>query len=557
LTRKPSLENWPAQWRYRPDATAFTAREAMVASTDRYASEVGADVLRAGGNAVDAAVAVSFALAVVNPEAGNIGGGGFLVLSTAGGEEIAVDFRSTAPRAATRDMFLDETGDVGERGVIGHLAVGVPGSVLGMWAAHTRFGTLPWKDLIEPSVVLARGFVVRQHFLRSFTRDVMDGLRRFPESSRIFLPADAPPLVGGTFVQPDLAATLERIREHGPDGFYEGRTAELFVAEMERGGGLITREDLSSYQVVWREPVRFRYRGHTVVTMPPPSSGGITMAESAHALETLDLGALPWHGPEHVHYLAEAWRRAYSDRNHYIADPDFEAMPLATLLSPEYGVWRAGDVSGDAASPSARVKPGVEAFGKQTTHYSVVDAEGNAVAVTTTINSWYGCKVTVAGAGFLLNNDMDDFTSKPGVANQFGLVQGEANAVAPGKRMLSAMTPTIVLDQKDRLMLVLGSPGGATIITTVFQIISNLLDHRLTLAQAVLAPRVHHQHLPDQISYEPGGLTADVISALQNKGHALKEGDELSGDVQAILRLADGSLAGQSDPRRGGVPAGY
>jgi gamma-glutamyltranspeptidase/glutathione hydrolase len=535
----------------------------MIATTDRYASEVGAEVMRRGGNAVDAAVAVAFALAVVNPEAGNIGGGGFLVARMRDGEEVALDFRSRAPLRATRDMFLDEQGAVGERGVIGQLAVATPGSVRGMWEAHRRFGTLRWGELLAPAVKLARGFVVRENLPRSFTPNVVAGLRRFPESARLFLPGGLPPRVGTSLVQPELAATLERIRDLGPDGFYAGRTAELLLAEMAKGGGILGAEDLASYRAVWRDPIRFRYRGCTGVSMPPPSSGGTTMAATANILETFPLGELAWHGAEHVSLLSEAWKRAYADRNAYLADPDFAEMPVGLLSSPAYGAWRAERMREGASTPSAEVSPGVAEFSRTgrgdgaTTHVSLVDALGNAVALTTTINSWYGSKVVVEGAGFLLNNDMDDFTSKPGVPNQFGLVQGEANAIAPGKRMLSAMTPTIVLDPDDQLLLVVGTPGGATIITTVFQTISNLLDHHLTLAQAVLAPRVHHQHLPDEITYEPAGLPDEVVASLREMGHAVAERQDVSGDVQAIRRLEDGSLEGQADPRRGGSAEGY
>ncbi|HEX9709458.1 MAG TPA: gamma-glutamyltransferase, partial [Candidatus Thermoplasmatota archaeon] len=339
--------------------------------------------------------------------------------------------------------------------------------------------------------------------------------------------------------------------------------------------GIITREDLASYTARWREPVRFRYRGYTLLSMPPSSSGGVTMAEGALALETFPLPEVPWHDARHVHLMAEAWKRAYADRNHYLADPDFVEMPLETLTSPEYAAWRASAISEAEATPSLEVGPGVEAYragaspsapapaagapreGEHTTHFSIVDAQGNAVAITTTINSWYGSMVLVEGAGFMLNNEMDDFAAKPGTPNQFGLVQGEANAIEPGKRMLSAMTPTVVLDPEGRLFMVTGTPGGSTIITTVFQVVSNVLDHGMNVAQAVLAPRVHHQHLPDQVAYEPDGLPAEVVEALRRMGHALVERSELSGDVQAIVVLPDGTLQGQSDPRRGGAALGY
>jgi gamma-glutamyltranspeptidase/glutathione hydrolase len=518
------------------------------------------EVLRAGGNAVDAAVATALALAVVNPEAGNVGGGGFLVLRMADGAEAAQDHRSTAPASATRDMYLDATGAVTEESVIGHRSVATPGSVRGLWDAHHRFGSVPWAELVKPAVDLARGFLVTERFLHSYGRDVVAGLRRFPQSARIFLPDDAPPRKGDVFRQPELAATLERIRDRGADDFYAGETADLIVGEMRRHGGLITHADLAAYRTVWREPVRTRYRGCTVISMPPPSSGGVALAEICGMLEGFAVGELAWHGAPHVHLLAEVWRRAYADRNHYLTDPAFAEMPLDVLLDPAYARWRARDVSLERATPSPAVTPEADAYRKEskhTTHASVVDPFGGAASLTTTINSWYGSKVVVEGAGIVLNNDMDDFTAKPGTANQFGLVQGEANAIAPGKRMLSAMAPTIVLDPDGRLFLVLGTPGGSTIITTVFQVLSNLVDHGMGLAPAVLAPRVHHQHLPDHISHEPGGLPEPVMDALRALGHTLKARDELTGDVEAILVRPDGTREGVADPRRGGLAIGF
>jgi gamma-glutamyltranspeptidase/glutathione hydrolase len=532
----------------------------MVVTTDELASEVGLRVLRSGGNAVDAAVAVQFALAVVNPEAGNIGGGGFMVLRTADGNAAALDFREKAPLAATRDMFLDAAGNLTDESVVGHLAAGVPGSVAGMWAAHERFGSLPWPDLVEPAVALAEGFEVRPRFLGSLGTSMIEALSAYGASARQFLPRDGqPPEVGDTLRQADLAATLRRIRDHGPQDFYAGRTAELIVAEMQRGGGIITLDDLASYQAQWREPISFPYRGHTVISMPPSSSGGATMAEMAGILERWDLGSMTWHGPEMIHLYAEAWKRAYADRNHYLADPDFVDMPLERMTSAAYAAERAATISQAAATPSAEVAPGLgpaSSEGDNTTHFSIVDGEGNAVAVTTTINSFYGSKVTVAGAGFVLNNEMDDFAAKPGTPNQFGLVQGENNAIEPGKRMLSAMTPTVVLAPDGSLLMVTGTPGGATIITTVFQTISNVLDYGMNVVQAVSAPRVHHQHLPDQIYYEEDGLDDATVAALEALGHTLVERGGISGDVQMIL-MADGVMTAWSDPRRGGKALGY
>ena len=551
---------FPATWRYPSVAEPVTAQSGMVVTTDEYASQVGVDILRAGGNAIDAAIAVQFALAVVNPEAGNIGGGGFMVLRTSAGETAAIDYREKAPLAATRDMFLDADGNLTDRSVVGHLAAGVPGTVSGMWEAHERFGTLAWEDLVEPAIGLADGFEVKERFLGSLGASMIQALSEYPASAAQFLPRDGqPPVVGDTLRQPDLAATLRRIRDAGPDGFYLGETADLIVAEMQRGGGIMTHEDLASYRAAWRDPIAFTYRGHRVISMPPSSSGGATMAEMANILEQYDIGSMPWHGPEMLHLYAEAWKRAYADRNHYLADPDFIDMPLERMTSVAYARERAATISTAAATPSAEIGPGMEGGpdeGENTTHFSIVDGEGNAVGVTTTINSWYGSKVTVTGAGFVLNNEMDDFAAKPGTPNQFGLVQGENNAVGPGKRMLSAMTPTIVLDPQGELLMVTGTPGGSTIITTVFQTISNVLDYGMDVVAAVNAPRAHHQHLPDQIYVESGGLDPATIQALEALGHRVVERGDVSGDVQAIL-VRDGLLTAWSDPRRGGAAIGY
>ena len=556
-----AAELFPAAWPYAASATPVTATAGMVVTTDELASQVGVDVLRAGGNAVDAAVAVQFALAVVNPEAGNIGGGGFLVARLADGTTAALDFREKAPLAATRDMFLDAEGNVTDKSLVGHLAAGVPGSVMGMWEAHHRFGSLPWSDVVAPAIALAEGFVVTPRFLRSLgDPGLVQLLSRFPASAAQFLPRNGqPPQVGDTLRLPDLAATLRRIQEKGADGFYRGETADLIVAEMERGGGIMTHADLEAYTAAWREPVTFTYRGHQVISMPPSSSGGATLALIANMLEGWDLASMTWHGPEMVHLYAEVWKRAFADRNQYLADPDFVDMPLERMLSPEYARGRSAGISLERATPSDEIGPGLEApaEGEHTTHYSIVDGAGNAVAVTTTINSWYGCGVTVTGAGFVLNDEMDDFAAKPGTANQFGLVQGENNAVAPGKRMLSAMAPSIVVAPSGRLRMVVGTPGGATIITTVFQVISNVLDYGMDVVAAVDAPRIHHQHLPDQIDYEAGGLEPATVARLREMGHTLVERTEMSGDVQAILVGDDGTLTAWSDPRRGGRAIGY
>lgn len=556
-SRSRALVVFPDTWQYPADPAPVRAESAMVVTTDRYASEIGAGIMERGGNAVDAAVAVSLALAVVNPEAGNIGGGGFLVVRMADGTTAALDYREKAPMAATRDMFLDGEGNVTDRSMVGHLAAGVPGSVMGMWEAHKRFGTLPWADLVEPALSLANGFEVRERF-RSNIVNSLEGLRRFEATAATFLPDGRIVELGETFSQPELAATLQRVQAGGADGFYGGETADLIVAEMERGGGLITHRDLDAYRAVWRDPIEFTYRDYTVFSMPPSSSGGATLAEMSNILERHDLGALPWHSGDMVHLLAEAWKRSYADRNNYLADSDFVDIPLERMTSKTYAAERGADIS-ERATPSTDIGPGLEPprEGDNTTHVSVVDADGNAVALTTTLNSWFGSKVMVTGAGFVLNNEMDDFTSKPGTPNQYGLVQGSNNSVAPGKRMLSAMTPTIVLRPDGELFFVTGTPGGASIITTVFQTIVNVVDYGMNVVQAVNAPRVHHQHLPDQIYFEPGGLPPDVVAELEAAGHTLVERGGVSGDVEAIMVMPDGTLEAAADPRRGGAAVGW
>jgi gamma-glutamyltranspeptidase/glutathione hydrolase len=554
----------PADWPFPLDAKPVEAAHGMVVSTDAYASDVGARILEAGGNAVDAAIATSLALAVVNPEAGNIGGGGFMLVRLADGRTAALDYREKAPLAATRDMYLDGNGELTDASVLGHLAAAVPGTVSGLWEAHRRYGALPWRDLVEPALRLAEGFEVRERQARSL-RAYESDLRIYPTTEMTFLPDGGPPAVGDTFAQPELAETLRRIQELGRDGFYRGVTADLIVQEMEHGGGIITHEDLAGYEAAWREPIQFEYRDHTVISMPPSSSGGATLAETANILEGYDLAKRGWHSPETIHLLAEAWKRAYADRNAYLADPDFVPMPLERMISKAYGEERRATISLDRATPSLDVGPGLGTpeRERQTTHLSVVDAAGNAVSLTTTLNSFYGCKVTVAGAGFLLNDEMDDFAARPGTANQFGLVQGENNAIEPGKRMLSAMTPTIVLDPVGRLLLVLGSPGGATIITNVFQNISNVIDFGMGIQAAVNAPRLHHQHLPDRIQYEPKSLRPATVAALEALGQTVEERYDANalypyiGDVQAIMVRPDGMREGASDPRRGGAAKGY
>jgi gamma-glutamyltranspeptidase/glutathione hydrolase len=557
--------NAPETWPFRGSRLAATSSsEGIVSTTDAVASEVGAAVLGRGGNAVDAAVATHFALAVVNPEAGNIGGGGFMVVRMAGQPPSTLDFREKAPRAARGDMFLDRDGAPTDRSRAGHLAAGVPGSVAGMWEAHAKFGTQPWHELVQPAIELAEGLVVHERLAESL-QEYEARLARYPATAAAFLIDGRAPRVGDRLTQGDLAETLRRIARDGKDGFYRGQTAELVEREMQRGGGIMTREDLARYDAVWRDPIVFRYRNHTIVSMPPPSSGGITMAEILNVLEGYDLRGFGHLSRAHVHLWAEAAKRAFADRNTYLADPDFVAQPTEQLLSPAYAATRRAGIRLDRATPSGEVRPGLtpssaslrslhrSAEGEHTTHYSIVDGQGNAVAVTTTINSLYGNLVTVAGAGFLLNNEMDDFTTTPGAPNQFGLVQGQRNAIEPDKRMLSAMTPTIVLDESGRLKLVTGSPGGPTIITTVAQIVSNVIDFGMDVASATAAPRIHHQHLPDILYYERGSLTADVVAGLQAIGHTVQGRSGYQGDTQSIFVFPNGTRVGIADPRRGGA----
>ncbi|HRP09055.1 MAG TPA: gamma-glutamyltransferase, partial [Gemmatimonadales bacterium] len=432
----------PADWRHTDKAPVATGSHAMVVSSHPIASEIGRDVMRAGGNAVDAAVAVGFALAVVHPVAGNIGGGGFMVMRMNDGRAYALDYREMAPSGASRDMFLDAEGNVTDKSRIGHLASGVPGAVAGMVTAHERFGRLPLAQVINPAIALARdGFALDSHRANSL-RGAARRLAQFPASARQFLinGTEAPP-AGHLLKQPDLARTLEAIRDHGADGFYRGWVADSIEAEMKRGGGLISKADLAAYQAKWRDPIRIDYRGHTIWSMPPASSGGATLAMILNVME--GFGPLPPFGSTRLMHLeAEAMRRAFTDRNKYLGDPDFENVPLARLVSKEHAAVLRADIDPEHATPTPPFDPSI-ADGNNTTHYSVVDADGNAVSTTTTINFGYGSFVTVSGAGFLLNNEMDDFATAPGKPNGFGLVQGEVNAIEPGKRMLSAMTPSV------------------------------------------------------------------------------------------------------------------
>ncbi len=537
------------------------ARHGMVVSASPEASQAGLEILRAGGNAVDAAVAVGFALAVTLPEAGNIGGGGFMVIhDPEQGRETTIDYREMAPASAHRDMYLDEEGNVAEgRSTVGHLASGVPGSVAGMHLAWKRYGKLPWAELVQPAIRLARdGFVVSYTLSRGLENKV-ELLEKFPDSRRIFLRDGRLYQEGEIFRQPELAVTLERIAKDGPEVFYKGEIARQIAAEMEANGGNIMLDDLRNYVPKERPAVRGSYRGHEIVSMGPPSSGGLVLIEMLNILENFPLANLGARSSQSIHLMAEAMRRAFADRAEYMGDPDFSDIPSEGLIDKAYARRWADGIDPHWATPSERISHGlpVAVEATQTTHYSVVDAAGGAVACTTTLNGGYGSGVTVTGAGFLLNNEMDDFTSKPGVPNAYGLIQGEANSIGPGKRPLSAMTPTLV--KKDgKLFMVVGSPGGPTIINTAMQVILNVIDYEMDIQEAVDAPRVHHQWLPDRIRAEEDALVRDVEVNLRGRGHDL-EFRERIGDAHCILIDPEtGMRLGAPDPRRGdGTAAGY
>ena len=549
------------------DAPVWTASRApvrgahgMVVSTSPIASEVGIDVMKNGGNAVDAAVAVGFALAVTHPSAGNIGGGGFLAFhDAASGENFTYDYREMAPVRAHRDMYVDEAGEiVPELSTVGHLSAGVPGTVAGLLLALEKHGRLVRQTVLAPAIRLAEeGFPV-SYALSESLKAAAPLLSRFPESRRIFLRNGNYFEEGEILVQKELGATLRLISELGAPGFYEGRVAALVAEEMKNGGGSITEEDLKSYRAVEREPIVGTYRGHTIVSMGPPSSGGVILLEMLNMVEPEDLSYWGRNSSKYVHLLAEVMKRAFADRAHYLGDADFAPVPFRGLISKEYAHKRRADINPDRTTLASDLGPGdpLPFETEDTTHFSVIDREGNAVANTYTLNGGYGSGLTVPGAGFLLNNEMDDFSSKPGVPNQYGLIQGEANSIGPRKRPLSAMTPTIVL-KDGKVLLVTGSPGGPTIINTVFQIVLNVIDHKLNVQQAVDSPRFHHQWLPDVLRYEEHGLVRDVEEALRAKGHTLAPRTSI-GDAHSIYVDPETEIRlGAADPRMDGKAVGY
>jgi gamma-glutamyltranspeptidase/glutathione hydrolase len=547
---------FPDRWRLQTGQGATFAPQVMAVSNSPAASAAAAQIMKDGGNAVDAAVALGFALAVTWPEAGNIGGGGYSVVRMADGRTAALDYREVAPLAATRDMYLDANGRLTDRSVYGHLASGVPGAVAGLTALLERYGTMTLSAVMQPAIALARdGFVVDTALSGSIERAART-LRRFQHNSP-FTPNGTPLAAGARLVQPDLARTLQAIADQGPKAFYTSWIADSLVAEMQRGGGIITKADLAAYTPVWRAPIRTGYRGYALLSMPPSSSGGVTMAEAMNVLEQYP--TLPAYGSTRwFHLVGSAYQRAFIDRNAKLADPAFVPVPLAQLTSKSYAAALRATIVDTRATPTRDLDAAMAQAAREpehTTHYSVVDARGNAVATTTTLNNSWGSSVWVRGAGFMLNDEMDDFAAQPGKPNMYGLVQGESNAIQPGKRMLSAMSPTIVLDPKDQVLLVVGAAGGPTIITGTSQVILNVIEHRMTLGDAMRAPRVHHQALPDSLTFEAGGIRPSVLDSLRSFGHAMRELRSLV-NVNAIMRVK-GGWEGLPEPRRSGGAIGY
>ncbi len=540
------------------------AKHGIVASTNKIASQVGVDIMKRGGNAVDAAIAVAFALAVTHPAAGNLGGGGFMMIRLRNGKTTAIDYREMAPGAATRNIYLDKSGNLieGEGGsLVGYRAAGVPGTVRGMELALKKYGSgkLGWAQLIEPARQLANGFTVNYSLARSL-RGSSEYLSQYPETKRIYLNGGKFYNEGEIFWQPDLSATFARLQKFGPNEFYEGQTATLIANDVKRHNGLMTLADLRGYVARERQPLRGHYRGYEVISMPPPSSGGAVLVEMLNILEGYELGKMDSASSERYHLMTEAMRRAFADRSEFMGDSDFVKVPVAGLIDKSYAAKLRGTINPERASTSVEISAGQPAGyeSEETTHFTVVDAEGNAVANTYTLNNSYGSAAVAKGTGIILNDEMDDFAAKPGTPNLYGLIQGERNAVAPRKRPLSAMTPTFVLRKDGSLWFTVGSPGGPTIINTALCVITNVVDYGMNIQQAIDFPRIHHQWLPDELVFEPYGLSGDTQKALLSLGHKLARPRYL-GDAEGIMiEEKTGTRLGATDPRRSdGMAVGY
>ena len=537
--------------------TGLITEKAMVVSAREEASKIGSDILKKGGNAYDAMVATQLALAVVYPVAGNIGGGGFMVYRASDGKTGALDFREKAPLNASKDMYLDTEGNViPGKSSFGIHSVGVPGTIAGLFEVYKKFGSLPFKDLIQPAIDMARnGFKVTSKQAKALNRT----RKLFEKANNYKVLFDKEWKKGDLLKQEELAQTLERIRDNGQDGFYKGKTAQLFVDYVKELGGIISLEDLEKYKAIWRKPIEFNYKNHKIISMTLPASGGICLAQILKSIEPFDLTKIAHNSSKYVQLLTEAERRSYADRAHYLGDIDFINVPIDSLIATSYIKKRMNSFSWDKATKSSEVSHGaiLGHESDQTTHYSIVDQFGNAVSVTTTLNTGYGSKVLVKGAGFFLNNEMDDFSAKPGVPNVYGLVGSKANAIAPEKRMLSSMTPTIV-EKDGKLKMVLGTPGGSTIITSVLQNIINIVDYKMGMQESVNKARFHHQWLPDNIRMEPNGFDSTTKDNLKALGYELVERNSLIiGRVDAILLLPNGKLEGGADPRGDDKAVGF